>query len=591
MSIKTRAFLLDASRSRLEGAYLTEGASMVLSNVPCEMTYKAEQMFIEHEDERHHFLPVVHMTGKVLELKGKFPFNVSTLYFSDEDAQHIPSDLLYYPRPEELVHMIKVGRFFTKQFEFPEVLTLNQYSLPVYVNLKVIPPYDVSAYEAATYNGTKLANWESLGIDKDNLPIFYVEVVGTGVTRETDKLLDYYGIDFDENYPVFALTADAAGYTSPPLMEYIPEPVDEVVEEQVQDDEELYMTPAEEELIQAQKQAEAEAANPTYEQLVHENDAPLRSEEDVLLAKADSAIARRIDDVLRSKNKSFSTPEVVASKQYQEQRQHQEQEQRTAQRETEPIRERETHKPEHTAQSVFESDGDIFVPSVQSEEVSANRDLSRDDYVDDVVDIKDELVPGVDVTESTDVLKHRETQPARPERPTKTVQTKDIDAILKRAQAAAKAELEAKKPAQVQPAKATYAEVESANAFLDSPDSDTIQVRIDAPEKKLSEPDTRETYKKVEMDLNPEANENIKKAREEKAEEAKPEQKASEKASTANGADVADASEQVKVDDASITAEVQRQILQQGRKVSEKIEDIAEKAESAKNDVGSEFGE
>ena len=82
MSIKTRAFLLDASRSRLEGAYLTEGASMVLSNVPCEMTYKAEQMFIEHEDERHHFLPVVHMTGKVLELKGKFPFNVSTLYFS-----------------------------------------------------------------------------------------------------------------------------------------------------------------------------------------------------------------------------------------------------------------------------------------------------------------------------------------------------------------------------------------------------------------------------------------------------------------------------------------------------------------------------
>ena len=57
-----------------------------------------------------------------------------------------------------------------------------------------------------------------------NLPTVYLELVGTGINRKNDKLLDYYGIDFESDYPMYSLTAESSGYVDPPLMMYIEEP-------------------------------------------------------------------------------------------------------------------------------------------------------------------------------------------------------------------------------------------------------------------------------------------------------------------------------------------------------------------------------
>ena len=569
MGIKMRALRLSQPRSQMQQAYL--GDAMTLSNVPCEVIYKAEKMFVEHEGPEHHYLPLIHLTGTVLEAKGSFPFNVSTLYFTDDDARAISSDILYFPRPEELAHMIQTGRFFTKQFELPDVLSKNTYSFPALLNLKVVPPYDPAGYEAATYSGTKLAEWENLGIDKDNLPIFYADIIGTGVSRETDKLLDYYGIDFDEDYPVFAMTADSSGYVTPPLMMYIPEPVDQV--EEVQEDvSDMYLTEEDEaKMIQQQQATEEQAVS--YEEMIHRDDAAL-DHESALLAERDSAIARRIEEI-RSKKKVLEDAKKQALKEDVVARSHEH-----------PVKGPKRIEKEQVAEAQKQSEGDIFIPDMEQESDSYNRALSHDDYVDEPfvpAKIEDEVPAGVDVTAETPVLKDKDRTPA-PAADHRVSYGGNVEDILRKAQAAAQAQLNAAKAATVKAPEPVYSEVASADDFLDQPDAKKpLQVQIGEGKKaptQQAQPDVREKYKQVEMDLNPERNENVAKAR---AEDVGPDQGV-QAAQKANGADVADAAEQVVVDDAALTEEVQRQIRQQGRKVTDGMEDVAKKAQQAGSD-------
>ena len=288
-----RGLLAGQSRSRIEKSYMTEGEAIVLNDIPCEMKYRSEQAFIEHESEKHNYLPVFHFRGKVLEISGDFPFNVSSIYFSEMDSNQIPSDILYYPRPEELSHMIQTGRFYTDQFEIPEILSKNDYSFPVRVNLTVIPPYNVAAYEAATYEGAAVKDWEMLGIDKDNLPVFYVEFTGTGISRKNDQLLDYYGIDLEEDYPIFVLTADSSGYVNPPIVNYIPEPVPEEVE--VEEQEGYYITKEDEMDMLRNAQAEAEKQNEQMKAIDNIlNDNPVYDPEVALVADAYNKVENRV---------------------------------------------------------------------------------------------------------------------------------------------------------------------------------------------------------------------------------------------------------------------------------------------------------
>lgn len=285
MSLKLRALLADDYRSKIEHSYMTNDEFIVLHGVPCEMTFESSGGWLEFESEQHSYLPLFHITGRVKSISGNFPYNVSTLFFADSDLQKMKKDILYYMNPEELAHMITVGRFFTDQFKLPEILVRNEYSFPCLVDLTIIPPENPVAYEQMTYSGGVTEDSVG-GIGKDNLPIFYVGMAGTGITRKQDPLLDYYGIDFDEDYPVYALTAESSGYTDPPLMEYITEPIQEA-EEVLEDVDEMYMD--DRELIETQEEKEEMA------DFVHEKNDKIPDFEDVIVEEAYRRIKRRVD--------------------------------------------------------------------------------------------------------------------------------------------------------------------------------------------------------------------------------------------------------------------------------------------------------
>lgn len=285
MSLKLRALLADDYRSKIEHSYMTNDEFIVLHGVPCEMTFESSGGWLEFESEQHSYLPLFHITGRVKSISGNFPYNVSTLFFADSDLQKMKKDILYYMNPEELAHMITVGRFFTNQFKLPEILVRNEYSFPCLVDLTIIPPENPVAYEQMTYSGGVTEDSVG-GIGKDNLPIFYVGMAGTGITRKQDPLLDYYGIDFDEDYPVYALTAESSGYTDPPLMEYITEPIQEA-EEVLEDVDEMYMDDTE--LIETQEEQEEMA------DFVHEKNDKIPDFEDVIVEEAYRRIKRRVD--------------------------------------------------------------------------------------------------------------------------------------------------------------------------------------------------------------------------------------------------------------------------------------------------------
>lgn len=308
MSMKLRALLLDNYRAKLEQAYMRSEDVIVLQNVPCEMEFQADAGWMEHEGEKNQYLPVFHLSGTIKGVHGNFPYNVSSLTFSDADsATKLRKDILYYMAPKELAHLIETGKFYTKKFVLPEILTQNSYSFPVLVNLTIVPPPNPAEYEKMSYS-TGVQDNAVDGIDRNNLPIFYIGFAGTGVNRKKDKLLDYYGIDFDEDYPMYALTAESSGYTDPPLIDYITEPVEEIQEEAEAYETRELSAEEEAEMMRAQ-QAEHEET-PAY----NPQDDYQMNEEDMLLAQADKNIEKRIEKVLQRENPRLLHKDVQKSR-------------------------------------------------------------------------------------------------------------------------------------------------------------------------------------------------------------------------------------------------------------------------------------
>lgn len=291
MKIKGR--LLDRVSSRVEAAYAGKDNVIQLTDVPCELTFKTGQAYVEHEDEKHNYLPCFKLRGIIDEVRGDFPYNISCVYFGSDDQSSLTKTISYYPSPKELAHMITVGGFYSKRFEIPDVIRENTYSFPALVDLTIVPPPNPAAYEAATYDPMA----DELDVNSVNLPVVYVKIKGSGVTRKTDPLLDYYGIDLDNDFQAFAMTAESSGYRQPQLLEYIPEPEPEPEPEQAvtdmpqQVDEAHYITPEEEAELLADRSTQYA---PQQEEIVHEFVAG--DPEDALLTRLSQDIDRRVRD-------------------------------------------------------------------------------------------------------------------------------------------------------------------------------------------------------------------------------------------------------------------------------------------------------
>ena len=166
--------------------------------------------------------------------------------------------------------------------------------------MTIVPPPNPAAYEIATYGGDFVAETDE---EKLNLPTVYLELAGTGINRKNDKLLDYYGIDFESDYPMYSLTAESSGYVDPPLMMYIEEP--QISEEDAmtkEDMREMYITPEEEAaLIREQKARAAEAQ--AQAQVEPTPDYQLSTPEDVLIAQASKNIEKRVGERLLENEK------------------------------------------------------------------------------------------------------------------------------------------------------------------------------------------------------------------------------------------------------------------------------------------------
>lgn len=304
MSMRLKGLLLDQYQSQVEHGYMIGMPdAIVLEDVPCEMEFESSQGFIEHENEQHQFLPVFHLIGYVTSIQGDFPYHISSLYFDDTDKMSLAKDCLYFPSPDELAHMIQTGKYFSKHFKIPSILDRNVYSFPARVNLTIIPPPNPEAYESAVLTGTL----DGDDIDRLNLPIVYVGFLGSGVSRKNDKLLDYYGIDLDPDFNTFALTAESAGYTDPPLMNYIPEP--EMPKEEVQADMSDYYLTEEEQ----RQMLDTGKENDDYMASIQDENQPYPQVdmETVIIAKADRAIERRLE----SKKSEAQQPDKVVDEQ------------------------------------------------------------------------------------------------------------------------------------------------------------------------------------------------------------------------------------------------------------------------------------
>lgn len=335
MGMKLRALIMDDYKAQMEQGYLRGMDVITLKNVPCEMTFIADGGWMEHEGEEHQYLPVFHLSGHIVEIRGNFPYNVSALSFGDTEGNpKFQKDILYYMTPDELSKLVEVAKFYTKRFQLPEILTHNEYSLPVLVNLTIVPPPNPLAYEQASFDAG-LTDTSVNGIDKNNLPIFYIGFAGTGVNRKKDKLLDYYGIDFDNDFEVYALTAESSGYTNPTLMDYLVEPV---VEEEMEPQklEEVYLTPEQE--AEMKKQPEKQKEDTT---MYHPEDDYQMTDEDMLLAEADKNVERRIERIRQAE---------MAERQKQTQAEVQPGVEPEPQKETEVVKETEVQKEQPAVQ-------------------------------------------------------------------------------------------------------------------------------------------------------------------------------------------------------------------------------------------------
>lgn len=566
MSMKLRAFLLDNYRAKVEQAYMQQTDVIVLQNVPCEMTFTASAGWMEHENEKHQYLPLFHLTGTIKEIHGNFPYNVSSLSFSQHDVEtRLQKEILYYMKPEELAHLITVGKFYSDKFQLPDILTKNEYSFPALVNLTIIPPANPAAYEQATYGGI-VDNSIGGVIDATNLPIFYVGFAGTGINRKHDKLLDYYGIDLDEDFEMYALTAESSGYTEPTLIEYITEPVEEEqTESELVDD--LYLTPEEEaELLRAQ-QVEQEVEVPQFNTVDdYEMDA-----EDMLLAQADKNVERRIEQIMQANKARMLQQDLQAQTQKQA--------------------EAESDK-EHTVEVEKE---DV----VQSERTTSKmiiKDASK-------TPVKSPVTPTVKSNESTlaklaALQKMIDQSKSLGQQSTEKSASKTVTPLTPVEEVPVKEEPVSEVRSEAVP----MTPIKEEKVIGVTVDDTAVNTASDALTD--MKPDVPQQMAEVKMDLNPEVNENVHPemkddARSEDTDLTEDKDQADLK--KAQGADVADARLQAKVDEArtaeaarSVAVDAQQTVAEEGRsesqasgngskrrEVSGTFEDIAEKADAA----------
>lgn len=293
MSMRLKGRLMKHLHAQLEQQLFRN--AVVFENVSCEMTFQTAQGYMEFEGENHSYLPVFHLIGSIKDIRGTFPYHISSIYFDDKDKPYLTKNILYYPNPQELAHMIQVGKFYTKDFVIPEILDKQEYSFPAKVNLTIIPPPNEALYERATAGGDFVAETDE---EKLNIPIVYLEMAGSGVTRKTDKLLDYYGIDFEDGFEVYPLTAESSGYVDPPLMMYMEEPAVKNIDYAMQNQDEMYISKEEEaKMIRSQKEREAQAQQQA-EPVMHE-DYSLTNPEDILIAQADRRVEQRVNERLK----------------------------------------------------------------------------------------------------------------------------------------------------------------------------------------------------------------------------------------------------------------------------------------------------
>lgn len=296
MSMRLQAKLRERLSSHIESRYAALEDVISIEGVQAEMVFEASQGFMTHETEAHDYLPCFHLIGQIKEIRGKFPFNVSSLYFKDSDAQALVRDIMYYPTPEEIGYLVNTAKFYSKNFSIPQVLARNSYVLPCIIDMTVVPPSDPVAYENNLFS-----NFGDLADeDKVNLPTFYVGITGTGVSRKNDKLLNYYGIDLDPNYAHYVVTAESSGYFDPPLMMYIPEPMVAMQDEaQQQMDEDKFITPEEEsEMLHTAEERQRAAQQEASSQIEMDANADFHapSQEDAIVAEAYQNISRRMEE-------------------------------------------------------------------------------------------------------------------------------------------------------------------------------------------------------------------------------------------------------------------------------------------------------
>ena len=567
MSMKLRGLLLDNYRAKVEQAYMHTGEAIVLKDVPCEMDFETSGGWIEYESEKHQYLPVFHLIGQIKEIHGNFPYNVSTLTFSESDAMKLQKDIVYYMNPKELAHMIEVGKFFTDKFKLPEILVHNNYSFPCRVNLTIVPPPNPAAYEQASFE-LGLSENSIGGIDKDNLPVFYIGFAGTGINRKHDKLLDYYGIEFDEDFPMFALTAEASGYTDPPLMEYITEPIEEA-EEVLEETEEMYISPEEEaEMIKAQ-QMQQQQQQP---QINLQDDYQL-DQEDIILAQADRNVEVRVKKLREAELAAKLTQK---QQQQQAQLQGQKQPQQQGQKQTQSRIELQTQKQAQPVQQQTQSRRQTTLDKLAALEklVGSHRPTN----------------PAVSVIKKDAPVAVKEEKVAMPSKD----EFDDLGDIMA-------------PPEEVVKEEPVVEQKEESAGSAPVREGAVSSVDVTEEAKKAVYPEAKQQMKEVEMDFNPEANEFVTKDRQEPEKQDESGLSVDDdinKLKEAKGADVSDARLQAKLDEAkareaakAAAVEVQQDISVDGqisgskvtdspssdgkhREVTQKIQDVADANES-----------
>ena len=555
MSMRLQAKMMEKLSSHIEESYLRQQDVVVLENVPAEMTFAATQGFMEHESQRHDYLPCYHMIGQIKEIRGDFPFNVTALYFSEADSQRLEKDIIYYPSPEELAHIIQTGKFYSKHFTIPPILSSNDYTLPCLVNLMIVPPPNQASYEA---------NLSSPFVDledeeKMNLPIFYIGIIGTGVSRKNDRLLDYYGIDIEPGYQHFVLTAESSGYTDPPLLEYMTAPVVEE-EEQRQSIDEYYITPEEEAQMlhsAAERQAAAEREASAQVSLDAQADFHQASPEDAVSAQADRVISRRMEAKFDGKPMSLETLREIEKRQ----------------RADEPAVENEAeaeYKDESKVDESFLDDtpttDKLTEPDTPQQKAEVKMDLNPEGnaYVEEKREEKKEQGEDVLNEEYHENAKMQgaDVEDAREQTKIDEAHAKDIalDAAVAQQQEAAKKE-------------------ESRKSSKSGKGGKKGKTPVD-PQQQAD----------VKMDLNPEANSYVTDKRDGSDKKASAKEDVPKDRTDAEhmaGADVADAKAQAKVDEArarDAARDVAVDQQQKHREVTDNLQEIADKYDDQKAD-------